>query len=144
MKENTLNMANNTKLVARLVFSEVALVTDRFYVVKLVLEAVQHLRIKCSRQEIDKKNQAIKIAKEQNLKYTPCTFENEDSPKRLLARSRFIIAKKESQWTQSQKEKQKILFLNYPSLEQAYNHTMEFRNIYELTSKSDAKQKILS
>ena len=144
VKEITLDMANNMQLAARMVFPEAALVTDRFHVVKLVLEALQHLRIKYRWQEIEKENQAIKIAREQNIRYIPYTFENEDSPKQLLARSRFIIAKKESQWTQSQKERAKILFLNYPLLEQAYSHTMEFRNIYELTSKSDAKQKILS
>ena len=41
-----------------------------------------------------KKNQAIKIAKEQGFKYISFTFKNDDTPKQLLARSRYIIAKK--------------------------------------------------
>lgn len=143
VKEVTLDMANNMQLAARMAFPNAMIVTDRFHVVKLVLEALQHLRIKYRWAEIEKENQALKTAKEQNIKYVPTTFENDDSPKQLLARSRYIIAKKEHQWTENQKERARILFLNYPLLEQAYDHTMEFRRIYELTSKSDAKQKIL-
>ncbi|WP_446662917.1 ISAon1 family transposase, partial [Flavobacterium psychrophilum] len=76
VKEITLDMANNMQLVSRKCFPESSLVTDRFHVVKLVMEALQHLRIKYRWEEIEKENQAIKIAKEQNLKYIPLTFDN--------------------------------------------------------------------
>ena len=143
VKEITLDMANNMQLAARMAFPQASIVTDRFHVVKLVLEALQHLRIKYRWEEIEKENQAIRLAKQQNKKYVPVTFENDDTPKQLLARSRYIIAKKESQWTENQKIRAKILFENYPLLYQAYNHTMEFRNIYEMSVREDAKQKIL-
>lgn len=143
VKEITLDMANNMQLASRMAFPEASLVTDRFHVVKLVLEALQHLRIKYRWEEIEKENQAIKQAKEQGIKYVPITFENDDTPKQLLARSRYIIAKKESQWTDNQKQRAKLLFDNYPLLHKAYKHTMEFRNIYELTIREDAKQKML-
>jgi transposase len=118
-------------------------VTDRFHVVKLVLEALQHLRIQYRWEAIEKENQAIKIAKEQCVKYASITFDNDDTPKQLLARSRYIIARKESEWTENQKQRALLLFENYPLLRQAYIHTMEFRNIYELTSKEEGRQKIL-
>jgi transposase len=143
VKEITLDMANNMQLASRMAFPEASLVTDRFHVVKLVLEALQHLRIKYRWEAIEKENQAIKQAKEQGIRYVPFTFENDDTPKQLLARSRYIIAKKESQWTENQKQRAKLLFDNYPLLHKAYKHTMEFRNIYELTIREDAKQKIL-
>ena len=144
VKEITLDMANNMQLAARMVFPEAKLVTDRFHVVKLVLEALQHLRISYRWTEIEKENQAIKVAKEQNIKYVSVVFKNGDTPKQLLARSRYIIAKKENQWTENQKERAKLLFENYPLLQKAYKHTMEFRNIYEMTVKQDAKQKIIN
>ena len=103
VKEITLDMANNMQLSARICFAESSLVTDRFHVVKLVMEALQHLRIKYRWEEIEKENQAIKISKEQNLKYIPFTFDNDDSPKQLLARSLYIIAKKPNEWTENQK-----------------------------------------
>ena len=143
VKEITLDMASNMQLAARTAFPEASIVTDRFHVVKLALEALQHLRVKYRWEEIEKENQAVKIARQQNKKYTATTFENGDTPKQLLARSRYIIAKKESQWTESQKVRAGLLFENYPLLHQAYKHTMEFRNIYEMTIREDAKQKMM-
>lgn len=144
VKSITLDMANNMQSASRMCFPESYLVTDRFHVIKLVMEALQHLRIKYRWQEIEKENNAIKEARKQGLKYVSFTFSNGDTPKQLLARSRYIIAKKSSQWTENQKERAKILFKNYPALHQAYKHAMEFRNIYEQTSKQQATEQILS
>jgi transposase len=95
-------------------------------------------------KQIEKENQAIKTAKEQGVKYVPFTFENDDIPKQLLARSRYIIAKKTNDWTENQKIRAELLFENYPLLHKAYKHTLEFRNIYEETSREIAKEKILN
>ena len=141
VKEITLDMAANMQLSARLCFPQADLVTDRFHVVKLILEALQHLRIKYRWEEIEKENQAIKTAKEKQLKYVPFKFDNEDTPKQLLARCRYILAKKPDQWTESQQIRAQLLFDNYPLLHKAYKHTLEFRNIYEETNKDIAKQK---
>lgn len=144
VKEITLDMANNMQLASKTCFPESYLVTDRFHVVKLVMEALQHLRVKYRWEEIEKENQAIKTAKEQGIKYIPITFENDDTPKQLLARSRYIIAKKPNDWTENQKVRAELLFKNYPLLHQAYKHTLEFRNIYEETSREIAQEKILN
>ncbi|WP_317044841.1 ISAon1 family transposase [Flavobacterium columnare] len=114
VKSITLDMANNMQSASRMCFPESYLVTDRFHVVKLVMEALQHLRIKYRWEEIEKENQAIKKAKEQAIKYIPITFENQDTPKQLLARCRYIIAKKPNQWTETQKVRAQILFQHYP------------------------------
>lgn len=142
VKEITLDMANNMQLASRTCFTECYLVTDRFHVVKLVMEALQHLRIKYRWDEIEKENQAIKTSKEQGLKYVATTFENDDTPKQLLARSRYILAEKPNDWTENQKSRAKLLFENYPLLHQAYKHVLDFRNIYEETSREIAKDKI--
>lgn len=144
VKEITLDMANNMQLASRMCFPESSLVTDRFHVVKLVLDALQHQRIKLRWDAIEKENQAIKQAKEQGIKYIPIILENDDTPKQLLARSRYIIAKKQNQWTDNQKIRAELLFKNYPSLHQGYKHTLEFRNIYEQTSREIAKEQILA
>lgn len=143
VEEITLDMANNMQLASRMCFPESRLVTDRFHVVKLVMEALQHQRIKLRWEAIENENQAIKTAKEQGGKYVPTTFENGDTPKQLLARSRYIIAKKPNEWTENQKIRAELLFENHPRLEQAYKHTLEFRNIYEQTSRGIAKEQIL-
>jgi transposase len=143
VEEITLDMANNMQLAARISFPECELVTDRFHVVKLVMEALQHLRIKYRWEEIEKENKAIKTAKEKGLEYSPTSLENGDTPKQLLARSRYIIAKKENEWTENQKIRAELLFKHYPLLQKAYKHTLMFRNIYEQKESSIAKAKFL-
>ncbi len=144
VKEITLDMANNMQIASKMCFPKSNLVTDRFHVVKLVIEALQHLRIKYRWEEIEKENQAIKEAKEKGEKYKPILFENDDTPKQLLARSRYIITRNSNEWTENQKTRAKLLFEKYPSLQKAYKHTLEFRSIYEETSLSKAKERILS
>ncbi len=141
VKTITLDMANNMEAASRTCFPESNLITDRFHVVKLVNEALQHLRIKYRWEEIEKENQAVKHAKEQGVKYTPILLSNGDTPKQLLARSRYIIAKKPNQWTENQKARSELLFSRYPLLHKAYEHTLEFRGIYEQTSKIRAEEK---
>ena len=140
VKEVTLDMAKNMEAAVRTVFPNSSLVTDRFHVVRLAMEALQHIRVKQRWNELDKENTAIEEAKKNKVKYEPVILENEDTPKQLLARCRYILAKKPSDWTESQKQRSSILFREYPHLEKAYEHTLEFRNIYEQTSKSIAHE----
>lgn len=144
VKEITLDMARNMEASVRLSFPCAQLVTDRFHAVKLVIDALQHIRIKHRWEEIDKENKAIKEAKDQGHQYTPKTYENSDTPKQLLARSRYILAKKATDWTKNQKQRADILFREFPAIKKAYHHTMEFRNIYENTTKITATEKMES
>lgn len=141
VKEVTLDMANNMESAVKLSFPKARLTTDHFHVIKLVMDALQHVRVKLRWEALEKENKAIKQAKENKMKYLPIIFENEDTPKQLLARSRYIIAKREEQWTDNQKQRASILFKNYPQLEQAYQHVIEFRNIYKVQTKEQAKIK---
>ncbi|MGX1023388.1 transposase [Psychroflexus sp. MBR-150] len=140
VNEVTLDMAKNIELATKLSFPESTLVTDRFHVVKLVTEALQHIRIQLRWKELDKENKAIQEAKKQGLKYKPIILSNGDTPKQLLSRSRYIIAKKPNQWTDNQQKRAKLLFKKYPNLQKAYKHTLEFRNLYEITDKLKAQE----
>lgn len=143
VKEVTLDMAKNMESSVRICLPCANLVTDRFHVVKLAIDALQHVRVKLRWKELDKENKAIEKAKKQGRKYVPLVLENGDSPKQLLARSRYILTKKTNDWSPNQKQRADLLFREYPILKQAYHHTMEFRNIYEGKSKSDARQRFL-
>lgn len=131
VEEITLDMAKNMESAVRAVFPEATLVTDRFHVVRLAMESLQHLRIKQRWIELDKENKAIEEAKKEGIKYQSIQLSNGDTPKQLLARSRYIIAKKPNDWTQNQRQRATLLFKLYPHLETAYKHTLEFRSIYE-------------
>ena len=141
VKEITLDMAKNMEFSVKMTFPKATLVTDRFHVVKLAMESLQHLRIKQRWIELDKENKAILEAKKEGVKYKPKRLSNGDSTKQLLARSRYIIVKKPNDWTENQKQRASLLFKLYPHLETAYKHTLEFRNIYENTDKLMAKER---
>ena len=143
VQEVTLDMAKNMESAANTVFPKSSLVTDRFHVVKLSMEALQHMRIKQRWEELDKENSAIEEARKNKIKHVPFVLENEDTPKQLLARCRYILAKKPTDWTESQKQRASILFREYPHLKKAYEHTLEFRNIYEQVNRGIAKEKFI-
>jgi len=142
VKEVTVDMAKNMEAAVKECFPSASIVTDRFHVVKLVLDAVQDVRIKYRWKAIDQENQAIKDAKSKGIKYKPKEFGNGDTLKQLLARSRYILAKKEKDWTENQRIRASILYQEFPILKTAYNHCMRFRNIYENISKSTAETQL--
>jgi len=139
VKEVTLDMAKNMEAAVKTVFTKATLVTDRFHVVKLAMEALQHIRINKRWQELDVENEAISKAKKENIQYEPQILENGDTPKQLLARCRYILAKKKEDWTESQQQRAAILFKRYPEIEHAYHQTLNFRNIYEDKNMPSAK-----
>ena len=92
---------------------------------------------------MEQENKEIDLAKEVGQKYIPCVFENGDTRKQLLARSRYIILKHKSKWTDSQKRRAKILFEQYPDIEEAYQMSLELTDIYfVLRTKYKYNQKI--
>lgn len=139
VREVTLDMANNMEHASRMSFPEAMLTTDHFHVIRLAMEALQHIRVKYRWQELDRENKAIKDAKDKGQKYVPWVLDNEDTPKQLLARSRYFIAKKQNEWTPSQKHRARLLFSLYPQLEIAYKHVMNLRGIYLNTSRPTAE-----
>jgi len=128
--EITLDMANSMKLIARKSFVNAVQVTDRFHVQKLVLEALQDIRIKHRWEAIDKENQDILEAKENNNSYVSPMFSNGDSPKQLLARSRYILYKSQEKWTIKQKQRAEILFEQFPDIKKAYNLSQGIKLIF--------------
>lgn len=141
VKEITLDMAKNMESSVKIAFPNATLVTDRFHVVKLAMESLQHIRIKQRWIELDKENKAILEARKEGKRYKSVRLSNGDTAKQLLARSRYIIAKKTKDWTSNQKQRAALLFKIYPHIEMAYKHTLEFRSIYESTDKLMAKER---
>lgn len=138
VKEVTLDMAGNMGLIVRRSFPEATLVIDRFHVQKLVLDALQEIRIKHRWEALDTENDAIENARSKSIKYTPELLPNEDTLKQLLARSRYLLYKPSSKWTENQSKRAAILFGRYPDLEKAYklcqNLSWIFNNTKDKTS----------
>ena len=139
VKEVTMDMARNMALAIHICFPNCKKVIDRFHAVKLVLDAMQHMRTTIRWSVIKKENNAIKKAKKNKKKYCSKVLSNGDTLKELLARSRYLLYIPKCDWTVNQTIRGNILFKKYPLLEKAYKLTMYFRNIYKKASKEDAR-----
>ena len=130
VREITLDMAPNMEQIARTCFPAAKRVTDRFHVQKLAYEAVQEMRVKARWEALDEESTQIAYAKACGKIYHAPVFENGDSRKQLLARSIYLLYKKESLWTESQRKRADILFREYPDIKKAYYLAMRLGLIY--------------
>jgi transposase len=133
VKEVTLDMAANMGKIVKHSFPEAILVTDRFHVQKLAYDAVQEMRIMYRWEAIEQENKEIELSKELRKKYMADVFENGDTLKQLLARSRYLLFKSATHWTPNQRQRAELLFSRYPSLEHAYNLSMQLGQIFHKT-----------
>jgi transposase len=132
--EVTLDMAPNMELIIKASFPNATLVTDRFHVQKLAIEALQEIRIKHRWEAIDQENELIEKAKQNKKRFIAQTLSNGETKKQLLARSRYLLYKRENKWTDNQKERAQILFDIYPDIKTAYQLSVELSNIFKNTT----------
>jgi transposase len=135
VKEITLDMAGSMNLIAKKCFPKATLVTDRFHVQKLAIEALQEIRIKHRWNAIEAENEAIEQAKKNKKTFDAEVLCNGDTRKQLLARSRYLLYKNKSKWTKNQTERAKLLFDLYPDLSNAYDLTQQLSAIFENTNE---------
>ena len=138
----TRDMAPNYDWLARTTFPNAYQVADKFHVLREILEQLQSVRIR-HRQAIlaleRKKNKTVKEKLTLQEK-----FSNEETLKQLLHRSRGLLFKRKTEWTDDQKERAKILFKQFPEIEEAYKYCLRIRKWYEPIRPrySDRKYKI--
>lgn len=131
--EVTMDMAKNMEVAILRAFPQARRETDRFHVSQLLNDVVQGLRIKQRWVELEREAEAIKTAKEKGLKYKPEELLTGESPKQLLARSRYILYKNAHKWTPNQHIRSLVLFHQYPHLKEAHEHGQAFLSIYTST-----------
>jgi transposase len=137
MKVQTISkdLAENYDWFARTMFMNATRVADKFHVIKLALEELQAVRIR-HRQVILTAERKLRegLKKEgKSLKNLPPPkrFENDETIKEILAKSRYLLFKFKSEWDEFQAERAKILFREFPEIEQVYDLMCSFRNFYK-------------
>src|SRR5690606_8872149 len=130
VKEVTMDMAPNMAKAIRRCFRNARRVVDRFHVQKLAYDAVQELRIKYRWEVLDAESRNIAVSRKQGKTYEPELLSNGDTLKQLLARSRHLLVKHPSRWTESQKHRAELLFLRFPKLKQAYDLGIALGDIF--------------
>lgn len=82
---------------------------------------------------------AAKTKQERELigAWEPKRMENGETMPQIMARSRHIILKHKSKWNEQQKRRAKILFRQFPRLEQAYDIFLQLVDIFNRKSKPE-------
>lgn len=138
VKEVTMDMSNSMHLIVKRCFPQALRTIDRFHIQKLACDALQQMRIEHRWDAIQADNDAQEESKLSGEQYTAITYGNGDTPKQLLARSRYLLFKSPDSWTESQKERADILFSEYPDIKEAYSLTHSLRMIFSKNSIKDA------
>ena len=131
-REITMDFANSMSDIARRSFGWAVQVRDRFHLHQLVSDAVQDVRIKHRWAALDAHNEAVK---KHGRGYQAPRFENGDTLKELLARSRYLLYKSPEKWSRSQKVRSKLLFAQYPDIEAAYRHAQGLNHVFRAKDK---------
>lgn len=143
VEEMTLDFANSMDWICRTNFPNAKMTGDRFHIQKIVSEGLQEIRISMRRKAIDEETALIFKARKEGKTFRPLEHSNGDTNKQLLARGRHLLFKPSNKWTESQKERAKILFEKYPELKKGYDLTMIFRRIFESAkTQKNAKEQM--
>lgn len=131
------DLASNYDWFGRENFMNAAQVADKFHVLKHGFEALQDLRIYYRQKLLTQRREAYeaykikkKSAPELKFKYPEKKLSNKETHRLLLARSQYLLYKKRNDWSVSQAERAKLLFMHYPDIEVAYNLICQFRSWY--------------
>jgi transposase len=143
VEEITVDFANNMALIARQVAPHARITGDRFHAQKLVNEAVQKIRINYRWEALEREKDGILATKKSGEKYETYRFENGETEKELLARSRHLLSKPKSKWTGAQHNRARILFEYFPEIKRAYGLSMYFRNMFEQSKSVQEAQERL-
>lgn len=136
--EITLDLSDSMHKIVRSAFPKAQRVIDRFHIQKLACDAVQEMRIRHRWDAIQEANDEMENARQEGREYVPFRYENGDTKKELLARSRYLLFKSADKWTDRQKMRARILFELYPDLQKAYSLSHSLRMIFAKNTIKDA------
>lgn len=142
VEEVSMDMAKNMEVAIQTSFPQAQLVTDRYHVMALAHKQLQLLRTQLWRVCLDQENQAIEQARKKGLRYRAVELRNGDTPKQLLARSRFALFKAPQNWSPNQHLRMQLLFERYPNLKIAWQHVQDLSAIFGNTNKDLATQQL--
>lgn len=138
VEEVTLDLSDSMRKIVHTCFPKAMRVIDRFHIQKLACDAVQEMRIKHRWDAIQEANEEMENAKLEGREYVAFRYENGDTRKELLARSRYLLFKSGDKWTPAQRLRAEILFREYPDLETAYGLSHSLRMIFSKNTVKDA------
>ena len=129
------DLAENYDWVARSMFFSAVRIADKFHVIRLGMEALQDIRIRYRQERLSlerKRNEKWKKSGEKIKDIPPPeVLCNGETLKQLLAKSRYLLFRFKTEWTETQQQRAELLFGHFPELEEAYGIICGFRNFYK-------------
>ena len=133
--EITLDLSPSMRNICIMKFPNAKRVIDRFHIQKLACDAIQEMRIAHRWEALKAEHKRRLYVRETGEDLPPEKFENGDTRPQLLVRSRYLLFKSREKWTDSQKIRARILFEQYPDLEQAYELADGLRRIFSKSQR---------
>lgn len=143
VKTVTSDLSGSMKYIASKAFPAAEQVSDRFHVQQLMSRAIDDMRIELRWEVIKAENEQIRICRQQKTQYRPKMEANGETLRQIMARSKHIMTRNISKWSDSQRKRAEILFEHYPQLKTAYGLSMKLTDIYnEKITASVARLKL--
>ena len=143
------DLAESYDWLSRSMFCWAQSVADKFHIVKMALEALQDVRVRYRQEILTKEREDKKDKTKKNRRTSPeekksSRYENGETIKEILAKSRYLLFSFSSAWRESQSARAKILFREFPEIKTAYDCICRFRVWYQKKHENkDSAQKAL-
>lgn len=138
VEEVTLDLSDSMRKIVRTAFPKASRVIDRLHIQKLACDAVQELRIRHRWDAIQQANDEMEDAKLKEDDYVHFRYPNGDTRKELLIRSRYLLFKSADNWTERQRQRASILFVEYPDIQKAYGLCHSLMMIFSKNTVKDS------
>lgn len=169
----TMDLSNSMGAIAKAAFPKAVIIRDCFHVIQRGSDGIEEIRLRLKREAIkeQKKEKAEfnkrldRLAKQRKAyrekharpkgrkrgrkpirrtSFTPQTLSNEETRVESLTRCKKQMLKSRDKWTDSQEERARLLFENYPKLKEAHSLINSLRNIFKNKSltKDTAKDRL--
>lgn len=131
VKEITLDMSPSYEKFCQQNFPKAILISDKFHVVKHIVEAVQAVRIRLKQEEL---SAWPTTSKERKQVEKETRLINGETKIEMLTRSRYLLFKMRGKWTPSQQKRSALLFETFPALRTVYELTQQIRQWLDVTN----------
>lgn len=130
VKNVTSDLSGTMKHIATQTFPTAMHISDRFHVQQLMSQAIDDMRIELRWDVIRAENEQIKLCRQQKIQYRPEYESNGETLRQIMARSKHIMTRNRSKWSEAQRQRAEILFSHFPCLRTAYELSMKLTDIY--------------
>jgi len=129
-------------------------IADKFHILRMAFESIQSVRIRHRQEALTAERERVEVHRETELqrrdeaqknsvnfiqKKIPRSplLSNGETRLQLLARSRYLLFKFDSEWSEEQKARSKVLFEEYPDLKKSHEIVKKFRSFYNLSHQQN-------